>query len=119
MRIGGLAQVLGAVLKLTFPKHDGCHLHQSGVVLTQVEEGQPCVRLHAALKVAVQDAAPLRDIWKCKGDAGTRMCMLCLAVAPHADLSDHDESLRSNILRDGELQMCTDADVIDAVQRLD
>ena len=82
---GGMGQVVGAILKLLFPAQ-GADLHLTGLML--YDEGGQGFRLHARLATFVQDGAAHKDIWKCKGDSGTRMCMCCLVVAAGSDLRD-------------------------------
>ena len=112
---GGMAQVVGAILKQFFPA-EGTHLHLTGLSLT--DAAGRTIRLHARLATIVQDGAAHRDIWKCKGDAGTRMCMCCLAVSAGSEISDIDPSLKSNAITEGELVFTTDAAVKDAARRL-
>ena len=113
--LGGMAQVVGAILKLFFPE-EGADLHMTGLMLHD-ESGQG-FRLHARLTVMVREGAAHRYIWKCKGDSGTRMCMLCHIMLGGSDLSDIDPSLKSNVITEGELEFCTDDEVRDAVKRL-
>ena len=72
--------------------------HLTGLML--YDEGGQGFRLHARLATFVQDGAAHKDIWKCKGDSGTRMCMCCLVVAAGSDLTDIDPTLKSNLLRE-------------------
>ena len=82
------------------------------------DEGGQCVRPHARLATVVQDGAAHRDIWKCKGGAGTRMCMCCHIVLAGSDLTDIDPSLKSNAITEGELEFCIDDEVEGAARRL-
>ena len=69
----------------------------------------------------MQDGAAHRDLWKCKGDSGSRFCMGCLTLSPRAiaDWGHQDPMLGRTPLRDDQVTFCTDEEVIDAVKRLD
>ena len=110
---GGMAQIIGCLLKVLFPAR-GTHLLDTGIQLVS-EDGQ-ALRLHARLTTIVQDGAAHKDVWKCRD--GTRMCMACNAVAFGTDLDQYDPSMASNVIRDEGLEFTTDDAVRDKATRL-
>jgi hypothetical protein len=60
---GGMAQLVGASLKLLFAG-DGVDFLQTGLLL--VDDRGNSMRLHVRLTTLVQDGAAHKDIWKCR-----------------------------------------------------
>jgi hypothetical protein len=69
---GGMAQVFGKLLQFMFST--AFNLALSGVLLGVGPVG---LRMFAKLGIIVQDGAAHRDTYHCKGDGGTKFCMLC------------------------------------------
>ena len=78
--VGGMAAVLGGFLRLLFDpsEHDvrvaGVALHFPG---GQVE------RVFIDFRCKVADESALRQVWRCKGSAGTRPCLLCRNIVQY------------------------------------
>ena len=116
---GGMAQLMGVVLKLFFGVGT-FNLAIAGVGFTLACGRR--IRLYAKLGMFVQDGGAHKLTWLCKGDAGTRYCMCCLNIVHNAselEDSDDDENLLvCNALHDSELVPATDQDIRDSVHRL-
>ena len=116
----GISQIIAVVLKcfngMTMP-HD---LATGGIVLTDDTGVQ--IRVWAKIGMFLQDGGAHKLVFGCKGDAGTRMCMLCSnVVAGASGLTEHDDSDRlvsSDEIRREKLILATDADVKGAIVRL-
>ena len=76
---GGMSQVVAQVLKLFFG-FNTFHISSGGIRLSSPNDNP--VRLFAELAMVLQDGGAHKTIWGCKGDAGTRMCMLCKNGSP-------------------------------------
>ena len=115
---GGMSQVFGAILTVFFATA-GTNMAVSG--LTLKHRDNPMVRIFAKLKCFVQDGGAHKITWHCKGDGGLRLCMLCKNLFTHkSELCDDDGSglLRCNVIVDSELDMATDAEIINTVRDL-
>lgn len=70
---GGMSQVFSMILKLLFgqagPMED---LSREGMHIPNTHS-----RLFCRLGMFLQDGAAHKYLWGCKGDAGTKLCMLC------------------------------------------
>lgn len=114
---GGIAQVFGAVIKFIFGPE--LNLHTGGLVLTRPDG--TIVRIFAKLGMILQDGGAHKLTWHCKGDAGTKLCMLCRnLVSKESDIVAEDGTnlLTCSLIHEHELDMATDADIREAVQRL-
>ena len=113
-----MSQIFGAIIKLFF----GALVHDislSGVLLRS-PSGYPR-RIFAKLGMFVQDGAAHKSVWHCKGDAGTKPCMLCLNLyTEKSELVGDDEThvLTCTLLHEAELHFASDADVRGSVHRL-
>ncbi len=115
----GISQVFAKVTKLfsgdTFEFRCGIHLpgpEGSGV----------SNRLFAVLSMLLQDGGAHKLVWGCNGDAGTKLCMLCLnLIAELSGLVDVDGSdiLVCNLCQEAQLQFATDADIRGSISRLE
>jgi hypothetical protein len=115
---GEMAQIFGAILKLMFV--DACGtLHSCGITLKRA--GQPAIHLYGKLACFVQDGGAHKVTWHCKGDSGTKHCLLCKNIfTEKSKLLEEDgtEALRCNVIRHAELQLASDAELKFAVRRL-
>ena len=85
---GGISQIFGASVKSFFGGNT-FDLERGGIVLTGPDGSR--IRFYAKLGMIVQDGGAHKLIWSCKGDAGARLCMLCLnLVSKTSKLTDHD-----------------------------
>ena len=113
-----MSQIFGAIIKLFF----GALVHDislSGVLLRS-PSGYPR-RIFAKLGMFVQDGAAHKSVWHCKGDAGTKPCMLCLNLyTEKSELVGDDEEhlLTCTLVHEAELHFASDADVRGSVHRL-
>ena len=114
---GGIAQLFTSILKHFFGR-DTHALQRSGVLL---EHGDHRFRLIAHLGMILQDGGAHKLVWCCKGDAGTRMCLLCRnLVARESGIVDEDGSnlLLSSIVHEADLDFASNDDIRGTVQRL-
>ena len=114
---GGMGQVFKQVVKLFFGDvHD---LATSGIVLNFADG--TLVRLFARVGMFLQDGGAHKAVWHCKGDGGTKLCMLCRNLyAEASELVDEDgtDMLVCSIIHEDELDFATDADIRGSVRRL-
>jgi len=82
----GISQVFGSVLKLFFGGQ-ACDISTGGIVLKDPNGNQH--RLWAKLGMMLQDGAAHKSCWHCKGDAGTKLCMLCLNLVRGIEKCKH------------------------------
>ena len=114
----GISQVFSAILEvffgaLTFD-------FSSGGMQLQGPDGR-VFRIFATLAMFLQDGAAHRMVWGCKGDAGTRSCMLCKDLVTKASsLTDTDGTklLVCEMATEERLAFATDADIRGAVKRV-
>ena len=114
----GMGQVFGAVLKLFF-KHGFCDMSTAGVALPG-PDGR-VLRVFSKLGMILQDGGAHKSVWHCKGDAGTKLCMLCRNLfSVQSGVVDEDGSdlLTCSLIHEADLDFATDADIRGSVQRL-
>lgn len=113
----GMSQVFGCLIKLFF---GGVHdLSSSGVLLTGPSGNT--VRIFAKLGMILQDGAAHKSVWHCKGDAGTKFCMLCLNLySKKSEIVDEngENLLTCTLVHEDELHFASDDDIRGAVRRL-
>jgi len=114
---GGLAQIFAVVLKDVFGRHA---VAEVGVVLNR-PDGYT-VRLFIKLGFFIMDGSAHTYVWHCKGDAGSKLCILCRNLSSHAsEVADEDGTfeLRCNVTKKSELDLATSQDLRHAVRRLE
>ena len=115
---GGIAQVIGGMLRSTFVS--GPHtLHQSGVVL-HLADGTS-TRLFAKLEMLLQDGDAHKRVFMMKGDSGHKFCMGCrnlYSVSSEITNDDGDDFFTCSLIYEEELDFATDDDVRGTVRRL-
>ena len=114
----GMGQVFAAVIKRFFG--DGGHDLSSAGLALRSSSGE-LVRLFCSLGMVLQDGGAHKSVWHCKGDAGTKLCMLCRNLySEESELVDEDGSnlLTCTLVHEAELDFATDADIKGAVRRL-
>ena len=90
-----MSQVLGAILKLVFVTQTLTSTGQrfrfmSGKVIT----------FFAKFGFFIQDGGAHKITWHCRGDSGTRFCMLCKnMVSVRSEFADGDGALRAARVR--------------------
>ena len=116
---GGVSQLFAVVVKQFFGGL-GFDMKETGMQLVGPDGNR--WRFFASLAMVVQDGGAHKSIFLCKGDAGTRMCMLCKnVVAVRSKLTNVDGTklLKSNVIFAEDLDLATDADVRGALRRLE
>jgi hypothetical protein len=114
----GISQIFAASLKLFFGQLT-FDLSTGGVALECPEGSQ--TRLFAQLGMIVQDGGAHKLVWHCKGDAGTKLCMLCrnLISCKSSILGEDGTSeLKCSIIHEEALDFATDADIRGTIARL-
>lgn len=114
----GISQVVGQLIKVFF----GFSVHDfsTGGIMVQTSSGTRC-RVFAKLGMILQDGGAHKAMWHCKGDAGTKLCMLCLNLySSKSQIVDEDgeDMLTCSLVHEHELHFATDEDVRGAVRRL-
>ena len=71
----GISQVFVAIIKLFFGAVQSTDLSLGGMEL-QCHDGSR-VRFYCSLAMFLQDGAAHKNVFHCKGDAGSKLCMLC------------------------------------------
>ena len=113
----GISQVFAAALKLFF----GSHQHDMRHGLHLVGPDGSFIRLYAEFSMALQDGAAHKHIWSCKGDGGTKFCMLCKNLVSRASpITQHDGShlLVCGALHEHQLAFASDEDIKGSIRRL-
>ena len=108
----GIGKVFCQVLKLFFGGSDGSHDFRAGIKL---DGPGVSIRLFVALAMFLQDGGAHKMVWRCKGDGGTRLCMLCKTLVAAVSRLDRG-ALHSNLV--GELSLASNADIKGAIARL-
>ena len=114
----GISQVFAQVIKLFFC---GSFDLRVGIQLTGPEGSNCVMRLCAALSMILQDGGAHKLVWGCKGDGGTRLCMLCknlIAEESGAVDADGTNILVCSLIHEQQLQFATDADIRRTIDRL-
>jgi hypothetical protein len=114
---GGMGQIYGKLVKLF---HGGVHdIATAGVVFNR--GGGITMRVFGKLAMFLQDGGAHKVTWHCKGDAGTKMCMLCRNLySTKSEIVDEDGSnlLTCSLIHESELDFATDEDIRGSVRRL-
>ena len=112
----GIGQVFCQVIKLFFGGGDWPHDFRAGIKLDG-PMGET-IRLFAVLSMFLQDGGAHKLAWRCKGDGGTRPCMLCRnLVAPVSRVAEAAALLADDMI-DGDLDLATNEDIKCAIARL-
>ena len=115
--VSGISQIFGALLKDMFcglfdPELAGIHLTDSA---------GSRIRLFWKLGAFVMDGAAHKHLWHCKGDAGLKLCMLCLNLYTRESQITQQDGTRGlvcDLLDESALRFATDVQVRGAVRRL-
>jgi hypothetical protein len=118
--ISGMSQVFGALIKLFFGA--AVHDFSAGGALLHPPGGMPC-RLFAIMGMILQDGGAHKSVWHCKGDAGTKFCMLCLNLySRESDIVDEElgeRLLTCTLVHEDELHFANNDDIRGAARRLE
>ena len=114
----GISQVMAVCVKLFF----GSHTFDMRVGIQLVSEDNATrVRLYVDLKMFLQDGGAHKAVWGCKGDAGTRFCMLCKnLVSQKSGITEIDGTRRliCSLIHESQMQFATDDEIHGAIRRL-
>jgi hypothetical protein len=115
---GGISQIFAICLNLWF----GAQTHDAstGGICLESPTGE-MFRFWASLSMILQDGGAHKLVWHCKGDAGTKMCMLCRnLVSQRSKVAGEEgaELLKCSIIHEAELDFATDADIRGTIRRL-
>ena len=114
----GISQVFAQVIKLFFC---GPFDLRVGIQLTGPEGSNCVLRLCAVLSMFLQDGGAHKHVWGCKGDGGTRLCMLCknlIAEMSGAVDADGTNILVCSLIHEHQLQFASDAEIRRTIDRL-
>ncbi|CAK0800077.1 unnamed protein product [Prorocentrum cordatum] len=114
---GGMAQMFGVVLKQLFLEPAGNLT--TGIVLRR--PGSEPIRLFAVQGPFVQDGGAHKSTWHCKGEGGTKHCLLCKNLfAEKSEIHDEDgsELVTCNAMKHSDLALATSAELRYACNRL-
>ena len=114
----GISQVTAALLKQFFGART-FDLHKGGILLKRPDGS--VFRLFARLDMFLNDGGAHKLIFGCKGDAGSRFCMLCKnLVSRSSSLTDTDGTnlLVCGHVYDSELKFATNSDIRGAIRRV-
>ena len=114
---GGMGQIYGKLVKLF---HGNVHdIATTGLVFNNTDGS--VMRVFSRLAMFVQDGGAHKVTWHCKGDAGTKMCMLCRNLySQKSEIVDEDGSnlLTCSLIHESDLDFATDDDIRGSVRRL-
>ena len=108
---GGISQVFAVVLKLFFGSLPS-NIQSGGVVLHNPDES--ILRVFAKLWMVLQDGGAHKLLWHCKGDSGTKMCMLCRDMIASDSGETDEDGVPIIVCRDmsvDTLDLCSDEDI--------
>ena len=114
----GMSQVAGELLQL-FSGACGADLEAQGMQL--VNQAGDRYGIFVRLHMVLQDGGAHKLLFHCKGDSGTKMCMLYRNLyASSSEILDEDGTnlLTCDKVLEEELSFATDADVIGTIDRL-
>ena len=95
---------------------DGRH----GIQLGGPDTSDTKVRLYFDLSVVLQEGGAHKTVWSCKGDAGTKLCMMCLNLRTEkSGIATDGSDLVCDLIHEHQLQFATDADIMGSIARLE
>ena len=78
------------------------------------------LRIFATLSMLIQDGGAQKAVWMCKGDAGTKLCMLCHnLVTRKSGLAVPGGLLVDDMISDDRLKLATNASIRTCIARLE
>lgn len=113
---GGMALVFGTILHELFI--DGSC---SEIGITLNKDGEAPIEFYFTITIFVMDGAAHKATWHCKGDSGSKLCLLCRNIfAAASEVVDEDGTnmLRCNACTHAELDLATHEDLVEAVTRI-
>jgi hypothetical protein len=115
---GGMSQVFKAIVKMFF----GADIHNlaTGGMHWTGHDGSSG-RLFAHMGMFLQDGGAHKTVWHCKGDAGSKLCMLCRNLYTQKSqlvAEDGSHMLTCSLIHEADLDFATDDDIRGSVRRL-
>jgi hypothetical protein len=114
----GISQVFAATLKLFFGGL-GFDLSSGGILLEMPDPSK--FSCFCNLGMVLQDGGAQKHVWCSKGEAGTKLCMLCrnlMSVKSKLVDEDGNNLLTCSIIHEDDLDFATDDDIKGTVARL-
>lgn len=115
---GGISQVCKIILRSIF-LNPACDAVNLGIQLKGPADDQIRFRIHLAY--LLQDGAAHKYVFNTKGDAGTKMCLLCRnLVATSSDIFDDEGEMlcKPSLTYEHEMDMADDNDIAGTIARL-
>ena len=120
--LNGMAAGIGQLFKQILHKLFGPQAeHDLSLAGLRLEGDEGAVHLWAVPGMFLQDGAAHKSTWHCKGDAGTKLCMLCRnLVSETSELTDEDGAkiLTCSLVHEDDMDFATSDDIRGAVRRL-
>lgn len=111
----GIGQVMGKVLEQFFC--NPCCNPQNGLLLQHQDDPAKNVRLFLSLSMFLMDGGAMKYTLNSKGDGGSKFCLLCCNCrAPAQQDMEDEDMLGSDVSSLSEIQLATDAEVLQAFQ---
>ena len=117
---GNLAQLVGTTVK-SFFCCDAANVTEFGLTLPRPAGRDPLL-LYIRMQVFVQDGSAHKFTWHCKGDGGTKFCLLCKNVfTEKSKLIDEDGTalLKCCVIKRRDLRLASSAELRFAVRRME
>ena len=115
--VSGISQVFCVIIKSFFGL-DAFDM-RGGIVLDGPSGER--TRLFATLSMVLQDGGAQKLVWGCKGDAGTKLCMLCKNLVTSSSSAverDTTNLLTDDIIAEENIVSASNADIRDTLRRL-
>ena len=110
----GISQVFKFIIKTFFGLLD---YDMRGGIQLEGPNGER-LRLFATLSMLLQDGAAQKLVWSCKGDAGTRLCMLCTNLVTASSGLATSTRLTDDMLSEHAIP-ATNRSIRDTIKKLD
>ena len=114
----GMSQVFAVLLKAFFGGYSAFDISTGGLQLEGPHGDK--VRIWAVLSMTLQDGAAQKAVWGCKGDGGSKHCMLCRNLYSGSSgiaASDATHMLVDDMVGDS-IEFSTNADIMGVIDRL-
>ena len=114
----GISQVFAAALKLFFGALPS-NFQVAGIVLHNPDGS--LIRIFGKMWMVLQDGGAHKLLWHCKGDSGTKICMLCRDMIGHDSGEVDEDGIPIVVCPDmsvDTVDLCTDNDIRGSVDRL-
>ena len=115
---GGVSQLAAAFLRSIFKRHDGCV--REGGALFRDSASSP-FRLFFELAFWLQDGGAHKHVFSVKGDAGSRLCLLCKNLIAKASVSmteGNEELFTCEMMKESQLLFASNEEIAASIQRM-